>query len=89
MVPTQAGLAHDMCQDAQYSNGIFILDESHAQLEDKNWPKLIVESEQYRKQYAQAVTTFLNEPPCQIPPKMDYSSVRERYADTRVGGKLG
>lgn len=78
MIGTESGtLAHDMCVDAQKSNSLFIIGEQRARLEDRNWPREIVQNQTYRHEYAQAVRDFLHEEPVAVPVKLKPRSVWE------------
>lgn len=73
-------LAYLMCEDAQKSNSLYIVDNERARLADKNWAKLIVEEDIYRRQYPETVRDILKEAPVGIPRKYT-SSVRELFFD--------
>ena len=68
-------LAHNMNEDAQKSNGLFIIGESQANLADKNWAREIVQNEWYREQYPDTVRDILKEKPVPVPQTLKKQSV--------------
>ena len=68
-------LAHDMNEDAQKSNSLFIIGESRANLAEKNWAREIAQNPWYREQYPDTVRDILKEEPVPVPQTLKKQSV--------------